>query len=89
MNKKLMLRTVKGAEYQLSPVPMPRMPSRSPSDWLKFQGRHVMGTLLPEHEQRRLQAFMAKHKTEALTDGKENYTLAGGMLALCNPSAIQ
>lgn len=74
-----------GQSYKLSPVPMKRMPSASPTDWIKFQGLHVAGTSLSDAECEKIQSFMRKHKTEALTDGKANYTLAGGMLAACFP----
>lgn len=72
----------------LSAVPMRRMPSADPADWLRFQGRHVPGGGLAPAEQERLQAFLRRHRTEAVTDGPRNYTLAGGQLALCDPSTI-
>lgn len=82
--------TTKGGQsYTLSPVPMKRMPSSSPTDWIKFQGSHVAGTGLTDAECEKIQGFMRKHKTEALTDGKRSYTLAGNMLAECDPSQIQ
>jgi hypothetical protein len=83
------IKTTAGVSYTLTPVPMPRFPSDRPEDWNRFQGLHVPGTLLSEREQDRLRGFMKRCKTEALTDGKENYTLAGGLLAKCFPEAIQ
>ena len=73
----------------LMPEPMARMPSARPADWLKFQRQHVPGTTLCDEDQNRVQAFMRQNRTEALTDGNRFYTLAGGMLAYCEPSAIQ
>ena len=52
-------------------------------------GRHVPGTQLPESTQDRIQAFMRKHRTEALRDAHGvTYTLAGGMLATCHPEVV-
>lgn len=70
----------------LEAVPMRRMPSASAADWLRFQRHHVPGSTLAPEEQGRVQAFMVRYRTEALTDGVRNYTLAGGQLALCDPS---
>jgi hypothetical protein len=89
MKQQLIVTTVGGQSFTLSPVPMKRMPSGSPVDWIKFQGVHVAGTSLSDVECEKIQGFMRKHKTEALTDGRRNYTLAGGMLAECDPSQIQ
>lgn len=80
--------TKSGQSYTMTPVPMVRMPSGLPQDWLKFQGKHVGGTEMSETAMSKLQSFMLKHRTEALTDGKRNYTLAGGMLAECDPGQI-
>lgn len=70
---------------ELSPVPMPFMPSESPAKWLAFQRVHVKGTELELSEQKAIVQFMLRHKTEALTDGRRCYTLAGDMLAFCDP----
>lgn len=86
--KSITIKTVAGKTFVLTPVRMARMPSHNSSDWLKFHGQHVPGTSLPEFEQERIQRFMNLHNTEALTDGEQNYTFAGGMLAMCNPDAI-
>lgn len=80
--------TLAGREYQFNPVPMKTMPSEVPEQWLTFLRRHVPGTSLSDREMERMQHFMRFHKTEALTDGEQNYTLAGGMLALCDPAAL-
>lgn len=81
--------TAAGERYDLRPVPMKVMPSASPSLWLKFQGLHIPGALLTPEDQHRVQAFMRKHRTEALSDGSLTLTLAGGCLAQCFPEAIQ
>lgn len=83
----LMLKLATGM-MTLMPEPMKRMPSDRPSDWLNFQRQHVAGSTLSEEDQNRVQAFMVKHRTEALTDGNRFYTLAGGMLAYCDPTSI-
>lgn len=85
----LRITTVAGAVYCLLPVPMQRMPSRAPDDWLAFQGKHVPGTLLDAEAQDALQRYMRRHGTEALTTGSTTLTLAGGMLAHCRPGAVQ
>lgn len=87
--EKLKVTTLAGITYSFSPVPMNVMPSGTPELWLKFQGRHAVGTALSEETQKAIQRFMLKHKTEALTDGVEFYTLAGGMLAWCDPRAVE
>lgn len=87
--QKLNVTTLAGKTYSFSPVPMKVMPSGTPDLWLKFQGRHAAGTALSEETQNTIQRFMLKHKTEALTDGVEFYTLAGGMLAWCDPKAVE
>ena len=52
-------------------------------------GRHDPGTQLPASSQDRIQAFMRKHRTEALRDAHGvTYTLAGGMLATCHPEVV-
>ncbi len=77
--------TVAGNKFELRPIPMDRMPSRDHDEWMRFLDRHVPGSALPELDQRRLQAYMRQHQTEALTDGTGIYTLAGDSLAHCNP----
>lgn len=77
-----------GRKVYFMPEPMIRMPSNVPADWLKFQKLHV-GPELSEADQNRIQAFMRSNMTEALTDGNQFYTLAGGRLAYCDPRAIQ
>ncbi len=72
-------------EVCLSPVPMSRMPSENAEDWLKFLKGHVPNGSLKTGDANRMQRFMKEHKTEALTDGIRNFTLAGG-LAYCDPS---
>lgn len=72
----------------LRAVDMKRMPSHTPSDWLKFQKQHIPGTELSEKDQEQIQAFMLRNRTEALTNGIITVTLAGGMLAHCEPTAI-
>lgn len=85
--KTLEVATLSGQNYKFSPVPMKIMPSSQNEVWLKFQRMHVNSTLLSEDVQNEIQRFMKRNGTEALTDGVEFYTLAGGMLAYCNPKA--
>ena len=80
--------TTAGISFTLRPVPMSRMPSQFASDWLKFQGAHVPGTTLSVEAQSAIQRFMTLHRSECLSDGRQNYTLAGEMLAYCDPRAI-
>lgn len=84
--EKLVVTTLAGKTIRFYPVPMAVMPSSNPDLWLRFQGRHVIDTALSEETQNAIQRYMKQHKTEALTDGTTFYTLAGGMLAWCNPS---
>lgn len=84
----LSFKTAAGRAYSLRPVAMRRMPSDSCDDWLRFQGAHVEGTQLGDEALARIQLFMRAHRTEALTDGDKTYTVAGGMLAYCDPKAI-
>lgn len=74
-----------GREFNLFPVKMSIMPSQSNTNWLRFLGNHIMNGKLDEAQITALQNFMRKHKTEALTDGRENYTIAGYGLATCFP----
>lgn len=74
--------------YKMTSVPMPRMPSASNEDWLRFQRGHVPGGELSTLECDRLQSFMKRTRSEAVTDGHFNYTVAGGCLAYCEPEAI-
>lgn len=77
--------TKAGATYRFAPVRMSLMPSHDPATWLRFLGRHVVGSDFDEAVAKRIQRFMRKHQSEALTDGVAFYTLAGNMLAWCNP----
>lgn len=81
----LVITTLAGVEYRLTPVPMCLMPSRSSEEWLKFQGRHISGGELAGDVQDKVQAYMRRHQTEALYDGQRNLTLAGNSLAVCFP----
>lgn len=83
------VRTVTGRVYSLHPVWMDRMPSKVAADWLRFQGAHVPGTMLDETMQSKIQRHMREHRTECLTNHREYFTLAGGMLALCDPKPFQ
>lgn len=78
-----------GAARRLRPVPMATRPRDDPAAWLRFQGAHVPGTQMSESMAAQLQMFMRVHRTEAVTDGKREYTLAGNMLALCDTTAVQ
>lgn len=89
MKAVIRIATLAGIEYELKPVPMNVIPSRDPDLWLKFLGLHVPGASLSEKTQNTIQGFMRRHNTEALTDGAKIYTLAGGMLAYCTPSAVE
>lgn len=86
MNTSLTVTTLSGRTYSFVPVPMKKMPSQDPATWLKFQGQHVEGTRLADATQNAIQTFMRQHHTESLTDGTHNFTLAGGMLAYCDPA---
>lgn len=81
--------TVAGKVYSLHPVCMDRMPSKDSADWLNFQGTHIPGTTLDEAMQRKIQRFMLEFETECLTDHREYFTMAGGMLARCDPKPFQ
>ena len=83
------VKTLAGKRFRLTPVPMVRMPSASPSDWLEFQRAHVAGTEMSPGEIAKIQLFMVAHRTEALSDGEMAYTVAGNRLAYCEPSAIK
>lgn len=76
---------INGNKLDLLPVPMSYIPSSDPMKWLEFVGNHVPGTEMNEIEESRLQVYMRKHKTEALTDGSAFLTLAGNVLVLCHP----
>lgn len=82
------VRLLTGQLLRLRPVAMPRMASDCPHDWLKFQGAHIAGTSLSDEAMASMQMFMRSHRTEALSDGARCVTLAGGMLAMCDPSAL-
>lgn len=84
----LEITTLADKKYVFSPVPMSVMPSGDPALWLKFLGRHAIGTDLSESTQNAIQRFMRKHRSEALTNGVAFYTLAGGMLAWCDPDVV-
>lgn len=75
--------TVAGDKVLLRPVPMKAKPSECPETWLRFQGSHIVGTQLNDIEQQRLQNYMGRHGTDAVTDGQRLMTFAGGMLAHC------
>jgi hypothetical protein len=74
--------------YKMTSVPMPRMPSANCEDWVKFQRGHVPGGDLSKRECDKLQSFMKRTRSEAVTDGHYNYTVAGGRLAYCEPGVI-
>jgi hypothetical protein len=82
------IKAIGGATYMFSAVPMMRMPSENNQDWLRFQREHVPCGQLADVECDKLQSFMKRMKTEAVTDGAYNYTVAGGDLAFCKPEAI-
>lgn len=81
----VVITTASGEKLELRPIPMDRIPSEDPIEWLSFVGIHVPGSQLNDIEQRRLQKYMKLHKTETVTDGKSLYTLAGDRLAFCTP----
>ncbi len=68
----------------LTPIPLRALPSLN-GRWAKFQGVHLTGTAMGPTEAERVQAFMQRWSTEALFDGTQAVTLAGNMLALCDP----
>lgn len=74
-----------GQKLELRPIRTDLIPYDGPAEWLSFVGIHVPGAEQNEIEQRRLQKYMILHKTEAVTDGKSLYTLAGDRLAFCTP----
>jgi len=69
----------------LSPVPMSCMPSSEPELWNIFCGVSVEGASISIEESDNLQEFMIEHRTEALTNGCDNFTILGGSLAFCSP----
>lgn len=81
----VIITTTAGGKLELWPIPMDRIPSEDPTEWLSFVGIHVPEAELNDIEQRRLQKYMKLHNTEAVTDGTSLYTLAGDMLAFCTP----
>lgn len=85
----LTINLLNGNPMTFRPVPMVRMASQTPSDWLAFQRQHAYGTEMTESERNRVIKFMHEHKTEALSDGTNIYTLAGSLLAHCDPTAIK
>jgi hypothetical protein len=86
----LKVTTLVGRTYVFSPVPMRFMPSTAGGKvWLAFQGNPVPDTNLDDAEQCRIQSFMRKHRTEAMTDGTMTVTLAGNMLAHCHPETLE
>lgn len=84
----LKVTTIAGQDFVMQPVPMRMLPSNDPEMWLVFQGPHVPGSSLSEEMQSCIQKFMLANKTEALKCGEDTYTLAGGMLAWCDPCAV-
>lgn len=85
MDSTLTIKTLTGQGFTFRPVPLPRFPSAMPADWLNFQRVHVPNSQLSDETQDEVQRFMRCHETEALADGGKFYTLAGGMLAYCDP----
>lgn len=81
----VIITTAAGEVLEMRPIPMDRIPSEDPIEWLSFVGIHVPGSQLNDIEQRRLQKYMKLHKTESVTDGQSLYTLAGDRLAFCTP----
>lgn len=81
--------TATGRTLVLRPVPLPRMPSHDPEDWLEFLNAHVTGGELSPSMAAQVQLFMRAHMTEALTDGESNFTIAGNCLAYCSPDAVK
>lgn len=79
----VLITTIVGAKILLRPVPMKAKPSECPETWLRFQGSHIAGTQLNDIEQQRLQNYMGRHGTDAVTDDQRLMTFAGGMLAHC------
>lgn len=82
------VQTALHGKLTLRAIDMPRMPSHTPGDWLKFQKQHILGTELSQEDQDAIQAFMLRNRTEVLTNGIITVTLAGGMLAHCEPTAL-
>ncbi|SBW84531.1 hypothetical protein PVE_R2G0505 [Pseudomonas veronii 1YdBTEX2] len=81
----VIITTTGGEKMELRPIPMDRIPSEDPTEWLSFVGIQVPEAELNEIEQRRLQNFMKLHHAEAVTDGTSLFTLAGDGLAFCTP----
>jgi hypothetical protein len=88
MQSELIITTNAGIKLTLKPVPMTVLPSDYPALWLKFQGSHIPGGALPEETIDKVQRFMRQHRTEALTDGQRNLTIAGPRLAVCFPENV-
>lgn len=81
--------TVTGRTLVLRPIPLPRIPSHNPKDWLEFLNAHVSGGDLSPSMAAQVQLFMRAHITEALTDGESTFTIAGSSLAYCSPDAVK
>lgn len=77
-------------ELDLSPVPMPVMPSSNNAHWLAFIEDHRTryGYQLSAETAERVQGYMIEHQTEALSDGRRAYTICGHQLAGCNPQRL-
>lgn len=79
---------IAGQPRVVKPVKMARRPSDVPADWLRFQRLHVPGGSLTPQAAASLQLFMRSHRTEAVTDGVDCFTIAGDGLAYCDPTVV-
>lgn len=79
------VQTLSGRSITLSPVPMKHTPHNTPSDWMRFQGKHLEDTEFSKGTTSKIQMYMRVNRTDALFDGEHNVTIAGDQLALCNP----
>lgn len=80
--------TAGGTAYTLRPVPMKRLASQSSTDWLKFLQDYVPGAVMAHEHAVKLRNFMRAHRTDALTDGTNTYTLLLNGLVFCNPEVV-
>jgi hypothetical protein len=83
--KSIVINSLSGDSYEFAPVKMSCMPSDYPDVWMKFFGGMLPLGELSSAEADRLQVFMRKNKTEAVSDGLNTLTLAGDALAFCDP----
>ncbi len=86
----LNIKTEEGKSFEFLPVRMDfGFPSTRPSLWAKFQEVNSIRAkryCVSDVDCDRIQAYMKKHNTEALSeDGETAFSITGGWLIRCNP----